>query len=156
MTKFSNKLKKPCFWPILGPFSQCLEQKKNVQENSVLSRTTSYGFLAPCQNSEKVNDMIQRKRPDRRKDGWKDGQTLFYRTLAATAGGPIIWSCNNVYRKTQIYIFMINCCALFSLLIAANSKPLLVYHLFVCQYAIYYDSFNGEVVFYSSFELQIT
>ena len=20
MTKFSNKLKKPCFWPILGPF----------------------------------------------------------------------------------------------------------------------------------------
>ena len=23
-------------------------------------------------------------------EGWKDGQTLFYRTLLATAGGPII------------------------------------------------------------------
>ena len=46
--------------------------------------------------------MIPRKHPDRRKDRqkdrwndklkdrWKDGQTLFYRTLPATAGGPKI------------------------------------------------------------------
>ena len=27
MTKFSNKFKKPCFWPNLGPFSQFLGQK---------------------------------------------------------------------------------------------------------------------------------
>ena len=58
----------------------------------VLSRTTSYGFLAPCQNLEKTNDTIPRKRPDRMtegwKDGWKDGQTLFHRTLPATAGCP--------------------------------------------------------------------
>ena len=30
-------------------------------------------------------------RTDGRTEGWKDGQTLFYRTLPATAGGPINW-----------------------------------------------------------------
>ena len=35
-----------------------------------------------------------RKSPDRRKDGRKDGQTIFYRTLPATAGGSKI--CQNV------------------------------------------------------------
>ena len=58
-------------------------------KNPVLSRTTSYGFLAPCQNLEKTNDTIPRKHPDGQKDGQKDGQTLFYRTLSATAGGSI-------------------------------------------------------------------
>ena len=43
--------------------------KKNFQENPALSCKTSYGFLAPCQNLEKANT-IQRKRPDR----WKDGR----------------------------------------------------------------------------------
>ena len=51
MTKFFNKLKK--FFP----------------KNPALSRTTSYGFLAPCQNLEKTNGTIPRKRPDRQKDG---------------------------------------------------------------------------------------
>ena len=35
--------------------------------------------------------MIQSKenaQTDQQKDRWKDGQTLFYRTLPATAGGP--------------------------------------------------------------------
>ena len=50
-----------------------------------LSRTTSYGFLASCQNLEKTNETIPRKHPDRR----KDGQTLFNRTLPANAGSPI-------------------------------------------------------------------
>ena len=36
--------------------------KKIFLENPALSRTTSYGFLAPCQNLEKVNGTIQRKR----------------------------------------------------------------------------------------------
>ena len=83
MTKFSNKFKRPCFWPILGLFSQFLAQKKFkiFLENLALSCTTSYGFLAPCQNLEKVNDTIQRKCPDRRKNEWKDGQK-------ATTGGP--------------------------------------------------------------------
>ena len=68
MTKFSNKFKKPCFWPIFPIFGV----KKVFQENLALSHTASYGFVAPCQNLEKVNDVIQRKRPDRRKDGRKD------------------------------------------------------------------------------------
>ena len=71
MTKFSNKFKKPCFWPIFPIFGA----KKIFLENPALSCTTSYGFLAPCQNLEKVNDTIQRKCPDRRKDGRKDGRT---------------------------------------------------------------------------------
>ena len=83
MNTFSNKLKKPCFWPILGSFSQFLGQKKFSSKNPALSRTTSYGFPAPCQNLEKVNDKNQRKCPDR----LKNGQTLFYRTFLATAGG---------------------------------------------------------------------
>ena len=59
--------------------------KKIFLENPALSHTTSYGFLAPSQNLEKLNDTIQRKRLDRWKDG---GQTLFDRTLLATAGPP--------------------------------------------------------------------
>ena len=53
-------------------------------ENLVLLRTTSYGFLASCQNLEKTNDKIPRKRPD----WWKDRKTLFHRTLLANAGSP--------------------------------------------------------------------
>ena len=82
MAGFSNKFKKPYLWPIFGA-------KKIFLENSSLSRTASYGFLAPCQNFKKVNDTVQKKSPDGRKDGRKDRQTLFYRTLPATAGGPI-------------------------------------------------------------------
>ena len=74
MNKFSNKLKKPCFWHILGPFSQFWGQKKIFLENPALSCTTSDGFLAPCQNLEKVNDTILRKRLDRWKDRQKDGR----------------------------------------------------------------------------------
>ena len=71
MTKFFNILKNTIlkvfahFWsifPILGA-------KKIFPENLALSRTTSYGFLAPCQNLEKTHDTIPRKRPDRQKDG---------------------------------------------------------------------------------------
>ena len=62
MTQFSNKFKKPCFWPILGA-------KKFFLENPALSRTTSYGLLAPWQNLEKVNDTNQRKRLDIRTEG---------------------------------------------------------------------------------------
>ena len=80
MTKFSNKFKKPCFWPIFPIFGA----KKNFLENPALPCTTSYGFLAPCQNLEKVNDTIQRKHSDRR----KKAETLFYRTLLAITRGP--------------------------------------------------------------------
>ena len=46
--------------------------------------TTLLGFLAPCRNSEKPNDPIPKKHLDR----WKNGQTLFHRTLLASARGP--------------------------------------------------------------------
>ena len=76
------------YWTIFPIFGA----KKFFLENQPLSRTTSYGFLAPCQNLEKTNDTIPRKRPDKWKDGRtegrKDGQTLFHRTLPTTAGGP--------------------------------------------------------------------
>ena len=58
-------------FPILGAKRICLE-------NPALSCTTSYGFLASCQNFKKTNDTIPRKRTDRQKDRrtdmerWKD------------------------------------------------------------------------------------
>ena len=68
MAGFSNKFKKPYLWSIFGA-------KKIFLENSSLSRTASYGFLAPCQNFKKVNDTVQRKSPDRRTEGRTEGQT---------------------------------------------------------------------------------
>ena len=62
MTKFCNKLKKTCFWPILAPLSQKIR----------LSRTTSNGILAPCQISGKTNDRIPRKHLDRRTERTMD------------------------------------------------------------------------------------
>ena len=41
--------------------------QKNFLKNPALSRTTSYWFQTPCQNLEKTNNAIPRKRPDRRK-----------------------------------------------------------------------------------------
>ena len=70
MTKFFNIFKKPCFWPIFPIFwAKCFFWK------IWLSHTTSYGFLASCQNLEKTNDKIPRKHPDRRKDKGMQGQT---------------------------------------------------------------------------------
>ena len=75
--------------PFLEVHSPNFGGKKFFLENPALSHTTSYGFWVPCQNLDKTNDTIPRKCLDRRKEGPKDGQTLFYRTLQATAGGPI-------------------------------------------------------------------
>ena len=71
MTKFFNIFKKPCFQPLLAYFPN-FAARKIFLENPALSRTTSYGFLASCQNLEKTNDTIPRKRPDRRTDGRTD------------------------------------------------------------------------------------
>ena len=84
MTNFPINFKNPVFGPFCVLFPN-FGAKKNFTENPALSRTTSYEFLAPCQISEKTNYTIPRKRLD----GRKDGQTLFYRTLPATARGPI-------------------------------------------------------------------
>ena len=96
MTNFSNKLKKPCSWPIFFP----IFWEENLPENPVLSRTTSPGILAPCQISEKTNDTIPRKSLGRRKGGrtdrQKDEQTLFYRTVWATWWGSNKYLSNNI------------------------------------------------------------
>ena len=53
-------------------------------------RTTSYGILPPCQNSEKLIKHFQKNtqadgrmegQTEGRTEGVKNGQTLFYRTL---------------------------------------------------------------------------
>ena len=85
MTKSFNKFKKPCFWPIFGPFPQIFQQLFSTK-NMALSCTTLYGFVVPCQNSQKTNDTIPRKCLE---EGRNNGQTLFYRTLPANAGAPI-------------------------------------------------------------------
>ena len=72
MTKFSNKFKKTCFWPILGPFSQFLGQKIFL-ENLALSCTTSYGFWHHAKIQKKL--MIKFKEnawTDGRMEGWTD------------------------------------------------------------------------------------
>ena len=71
MTKFFNKFKKNCLWPIFPIFWAKYFFLKNLAQ----SRTTSYGFLTPCQNLEKTNDTISRKRLAIRKDGRRDGRT---------------------------------------------------------------------------------
>ena len=49
------------FWSILSIFGEIFF----FLENPAMSHTTSYGFLAPCQNFEKTKDAIPRKQPDR-------------------------------------------------------------------------------------------
>ena len=66
--KFFNILKKLHFWFSFPIFWA----KIFFLENLALSHKTSYGFLASCQNLEKTNDTIPRKRPDQWKDGQKD------------------------------------------------------------------------------------
>ena len=46
--------------------------KQIFLENSALSRKTSYGFLAPYQNLEKINDTIKK---NIQTDGQTEGQT---------------------------------------------------------------------------------
>ena len=66
-------LKNPVFAPFLVHFPN-FWGKKSFLENLALSYTNSYGFLASCQNLEKTNDTIPRKRTDWWKDGRKDGR----------------------------------------------------------------------------------
>ena len=66
------------FWPIFGHF--CL-----IKIFSKKSGSVTHNYI------EKTDEPIPRKLTDRQKDrrteGRTDGQTLFYRTLSAVAGG---------------------------------------------------------------------
>ena len=67
-----NKFKKSNFWSIFGPFSQFFGQKFFFTENLALSRTISYGFLAPWQKVEKLKMKFQE---NAKMDGRTDGKT---------------------------------------------------------------------------------
>ena len=73
MTKFFQYIQKTLslthFWSIFPIWGG---GKNFFLENPALSCTTSYGFLASCQNLEKNNDTIPRKHLDRWKDRRKD------------------------------------------------------------------------------------
>ena len=83
MNKFSKNwrlnlsinLKKPCLF--LVRFPKFLG-KNNFPENSSLPHATSYWFLAPCQRSEKTNDITPRRCLDRRTDGRTDRPYFIY------------------------------------------------------------------------------
>ena len=75
MTKCFNVFKKSYFWPIFGQFSQFLGQNFFLLENPALLCITSYEFLASCQNLQKNNDTIPKKRLDRWRNGRKEGRT---------------------------------------------------------------------------------
>ena len=87
MTKYNSKN------PVSGPFSQFWRQIFFPSKNPVLSHITSYGFLPPCQNLEKLMMQFQENaQTDRR-----TGKPLFYRTFQLLPRGPInglqnLWS----------------------------------------------------------------
>ena len=100
MTQFSNKFKKPCFWPIFPLFGA----KKIFLENPALSRTKSLIQL----KENAWTDGRKDGQKDGRKEGRKDGQTLFYRTLLATARHPIKKNtCRYHYQNLDNMIYMI-------------------------------------------------
>ena len=103
MTKLFNAFKKPCFWIIFGPFSQL----ENIfPENVDLPCTFSYRFLAPCQNLEKINDTIPRKRLDRQKDRQKDGRNnRLYASLPAITGDPKNILVSEIFSNRYIMVY---------------------------------------------------
>ena len=75
MPKYFNKLKKTVFLDHFWSIFPILEVQNIFPENPALSRTSSYGFLGPCQNLQKTNETIPRKRLDKQKDRGTDGRT---------------------------------------------------------------------------------
>ena len=70
MTNFFNKFKQFCFGPFLGHFPNF--EGKIFPQRILLSRTTSYRFLAPSQNLERTHDTIATSGQMER---WTEGQT---------------------------------------------------------------------------------
>ena len=86
MTKFPNKFKKPCFWPIFGPFSPFFGQKDFLKKFGPVTHNKIWAS----------NNMLSFRKNywanPKKTFGWKDGRTdrwtLIQRTLPAIAGGP--------------------------------------------------------------------
>ena len=68
-------------------------------------------YLEPRHHAKfqkKTNEPIQRKLTDRqkdgRKDGWEDGQTLFYRTLPAIFKKNVLTDSSNLFKKGMQFL----------------------------------------------------
>ena len=85
MTQFSNKFKKPCFWPIFGPLSPFLGQKDFFKK---IRPCHAQQDMGPYHRAEFQKKIMSQSQENFETDGKMDGQTLFYRTLLATVGGP--------------------------------------------------------------------
>ena len=103
------------FWSMF----KILGAKKGFTESSALSRTTSYGFLGPCENLEK-NYRYNSKKMPRQKDG-RTCTTCFIGLFRLLLGVKIskcefirrgIWDpvsfLFKVYRLSHIYHLIIN------------------------------------------------
>ena len=83
MARFYSKFKTTYFWPIFGLFSQFWRQKKFFPK--IISGMYNFKWVSSTMPKLQKNDIIPTKRLDRWKNGRKDGQTLFYRTLPTSA-----------------------------------------------------------------------
>ena len=70
MIKFFSEVKKPYFWHIF----QILRAKIFPHKNLDLSHITSYGFLVPQQNLEKIMNNSKKTPKEKvgRMEGWTD------------------------------------------------------------------------------------
>ena len=77
--------------PIFGPFPPHIWGKK-FSKNLALSRTTPYGHLIPCLVSEKTNEPIARKRPDRKTERRTEPNSYDNSGHWSNYGKPAIWN----------------------------------------------------------------
>ena len=73
MNKFSHKLEKPCFWQILGPFSQFLGQKNFSWKIRLYHAQLHMGFQRHAKIQKKLTTQFKENaRTDRRTEGRTD------------------------------------------------------------------------------------
>ena len=73
MTKFYNKLKKPWFWPILDPFSQCWKKKIFLRKSGSVMH--NFIWVSSTMPNFRKNLWYNYKKMPGQKDWWKDGRT---------------------------------------------------------------------------------
>ena len=90
MTKFSEIWKKTHFWPILGPFCRFSGQWESFWKIRLSHAQLHVVFYHHAKNEKKLMiRFLENSRTEVRTYGSTDGQTLFHRTLPATAGVSI-------------------------------------------------------------------
>ena len=83
---FSLNSKKPYFFGLFLAHFPNSCSKKSISQKTGSVMHNMIRFLAPCQNSKEPNNPFQ-ETPGQTAQ-WKDGQTLFHRTIATTTMGP--------------------------------------------------------------------